>query len=232
MARVPNAYFWQRSNLGRVTKLFFREWNMAKEHIVAFVDPLNTYVVDGVEIGGGTIVEPNVWIVGSTKIGKNCRIGFGSVIVDSTLEDNVKVSGARIEKSCVEHDAEIGYTAQLKRTRFGAYSKMLHHGYLGDATVGQHANIGAGVITANYDGSKKHETVVEDYAFIGTNVCLVAPIVVPEGAMIAAGSTVTGKDEIPPWSLVIARPEFHVSRTKRIRWDEEGWRVEQKEVPQ
>lgn len=232
MSQVPTAYWWQRKHLRQAMKGCWRNifWVSITNPMPIFLDPLNTYIDPSAEIGAETVIEPNVWIMGKTRIGKNCRIGFGSVIIDSTLEDNVQVTGARIEKSCVEHDAAIGYTAQLKRTHFGAFSKMPHHGYLGDCEVGHHVNIGAGTITSNYDGAKKNKTVINDYAFIGTNVNLVAPIVIPEGAMIAAGSTITGKNKMPSWSLVIARPEFHVSRTKRIRWDEKGWHIEERKA--
>ncbi|MFY9462149.1 MAG: hypothetical protein WAP51_03030 [Candidatus Sungiibacteriota bacterium] len=227
MKRIPSAYWWQKRHLKQSLGGFWRNlfWQEVRPMPI-FIDPLNAYVSPDVEIGAGTVIEPNVWIMGSAKIGKNCRIGFGSVIIDSTLEDNVKVAGARIEKSYVEHDAEIGYTAQLKRTRFGAYSKMLHRGYLGDAEVGHHVNIGADVTTANYDGVNKNKTVIVNYAFIGTGVNLVAPIIIPEGAMIASGSTVTGKDALEPWQLFVARATGRLSRSKRVRWDEKGWHLE------
>ena len=224
MKRMPNAYWWQRGQLGRVIKTFWRNFDENTNPV--FIDPLNTYVDLGVEIGDHTVIEPNVWIMGNTKIGKKCHISFGSVIIDSTLEDGVRVFGGRIEKSYVEHDDEIGYTAQLKRTRFGAYSKMLHRGYLGDAEVGHNVNIGADVTTANYDGANKNKTVIENYAFIGTGVNLVAPIIIPEGAMVASGSTVIGKDVLEPWRLFIARATGRLSRSKRVRWDETGWHLD------
>lgn len=193
-----------------------------------FKDPENTWVDERAEIGANTLVFPGCYILGACKIGKNCRIGFGSAIIDSTLEDNVKVDGARIEKGYVKHDAEIGYTAQLKRTRFGAYSKMLHRGYLGDAEVGRHVNIGADVTTANYDGINKNRTVIASYAFIGTGVNLVAPVIIPEGAMIASGSTVTEKDALEPWRLFIARATGRLSASKMVHWDEKGWHLEER----
>ncbi len=228
MPKVPNACLWQRKHLRQAMKGWLRSifWVGHINPMPIFIDPLNTYVNTAVEIGQETVIEPNVWIMGKTKIGKNCRIKFGSVIVDSILEDNVLVDGGRIEKSVIGHHAEIGYTAQLKRVRrFGAHSKMLHHGYLGDAVVGDRVNIGAGVITANYDGANKNQTIIEDDAFIGTNVCLVAPIKILKGMMIAAGSTVTAKDPMEPWKLLIARSSAHLSRSKRVVKNEEGWRL-------
>lgn len=223
--KVPNAFFWQRRRLGRLMRTF---WHNLDENVSpVFIDPLNTYVGSVVEIGDKTTIEPNAWIMGETVIGKNCRIGFGSIIIDSVLEDNVTISGARIEKSRIGHHAEIGYTAQLKRTQFGAYSKMVHRGYLGDAVVGEHVNIGADVTTANYDGTNKNKTVIGNNAFIGTGVNLVAPIEIPEGMMIASGSTVTAKDPKEPWRLLIARPQARLSRSRRVVKDEKGWRLEE-----
>lgn len=229
MKRVPNAYWWQRKHLRQTLKGFWR--SIFEEDYVRptpiFIDPLNTYVDPSVKIGSETVIEPNVWIMGNTVIGKNCRIKFGSVIIDSILENDVLIDGGRVEKSTIGHHAEIGYTAQLKRTRLGAYSKMLHHGYLGDAIVGERVNIGAGVITANYDGTNKNKTVIGDDAFIGTSVNLVAPVEIPAGMMIASGSTVTAKDSKEPWRLLIARSPAHLSRSRRVVKDENGWHLEE-----
>lgn len=229
MKRLPTAYWWQRKHLRQAFGGLWRNifWVGGTNPMPIFIDPFNTYIDPAVEIGEGTIIEPNVWITGKTHIGKNCRIGFGSVIIDSELGDNVIVSGARIEKSVVEHHAEIGYTAQLKRTRFGAHSKMLHRGYLGDATVGERVNIGADVTTANHDGTNKNETIIGNDAFIGTGVNLVAPIEIPAGMMIASGSTVTAKDPKEPWRLLIARATAHLSRSRRVVKNENGWRLEE-----
>lgn len=231
MARVSNVHKWRwQKTLRTVGAWLANGFNLPNEKIVTFIDPTAAYIYPpAIEIGEGTIIEPNVWISGKTKIGKRCRIEFGSVIIDSELEDDVAVSGGCIEKSWIGSHAKIGYTAQIKRTRFGAYSKMIHHGYLGDAIVGERVNIGAGVITANYDGFKKHLTIIENDAFIGTNVCLVAPIRVPEGVMIAAGSTVTANDHLEPWRLVIARAPAHLSKSKRVVKDDDGWHLETRE---
>ena len=229
MVKVPNAYWWQKKHLRQAFKGVLRSifGVGATNPMPVFVDPLNTYVDPYVEIGAETVIEPNVWIMGKTVIGKNCRIGFGSIIIDSVIGDHVTVSGSKIVSSTVDEHAVIGYTAHINRTHFGAYSKMLHRGYLGDAEVGEHVNIGADVTTANYDGANKNETVIANYAFIGTGVNLVAPITIPEGTMIASGSTVTGKDALEPWRLFVARATGRLSRSKRVRWDEEGWHLEE-----
>ncbi|MBI2639821.1 MAG: hypothetical protein HYW90_02925 [Candidatus Sungbacteria bacterium] len=218
MERVPNARWWQVKHAWLYTRL-----RMEGLEGPQFVDNMNTYVDPDVLIGAGTVVEPNVWIKGNTVIGKNCRIGFGSVIIDSELENDVVICGARIEQCYICHHAEIGYTAQMKRTRFGARSKMVHRGYLGDATVGEGVNIGADVTTANYDGANKHKTVIGDNAFIGTGVNLVAPIEIPTGMMIASGSTVTTKDPKEPGRLLVARAPGRLSQSKRVVKDERGW---------
>lgn len=224
MKQIPNARWWQVKHAWLYTRL--RMEGLAGPE---FVDNMNTYVDPDIPIGAGTIVEPNVWIMGKTVIGKNCRIAFGSVIIDSELEDDVVVSGARIEKCHICHHAEIGYTAQLKRTRFGPRSKMMHRGYLGDATVGENVNIGADVTTANYDGMNKHKTVIGDNAFIGTGVNLVAPIEIPAGMMIASGSTITAKDPKESERLLIARATARLSQSKRVVRDKSGWRLEETE---
>lgn len=226
MIKVPNAHQWQRYRIGHFLKRFVRDGlNSSPKRAVTFVGPLNTYLAREVTVGDGTVIEPNVWIMGKTKIGENCKIGFGSVIIDAEIGNNVVISGARIENCWIGAGAEIGYTAQLKRTRFGAFSKMVHHGYLGDALVGERVNIGAGVITANYDGAKKTQTIIEDDVFIGTNVCLIAPILIPRGMMIAAGSVVTAKDPLEPWRLLIARAHAHLSASKRVVKGENGWHL-------
>lgn len=236
MAKLPTAYWWLRKHW----------WKHCREGIkVHVIDDMSSYISPETQIGNNTTIEPNVWITGKTVIGKNCRIGFGSVIADSAIGNNtiiegavlkkavignnVQIAEAKIEQSSVGDEAEIGFGAQLKRTQFGERSKMMHHGYLGDCVVGRGVNIAAGVITANYDGVNKQKTVIEDGAFIGTNVNLVAPVTIPKGAMIAAGSTVTGKDGLAPGDLAIARAPIHISRTKKVVVDEDGWHVKERQ---
>lgn len=230
MKRMPTAYWWQRKHVRQAMKGFWRNlfWIGGINPMPTFIDPFNTYIDPSVEIGAETVIEPNVWIMGKTIIGKNCRIGFGSVIIDSVVGDHVVVGGARIEKSGVDNYAQIGYTAQLKRAHFGAYSKMLHRGYLGDAIIGERVNIGADVDTGNYDGTNKNQTIIEDDAFIGIGVKLVAPIRIPRGMYIAAGSVVTAKDPKEPWRLLIVRAPAHLSRSKRVVKDENGWHLEER----
>ena len=170
-----------------------------------------TVTIDGgVEIGIDTVIEPFVRIVGATRIGENCRIGASSVIEDSTIGDEVAIApltvmtGARLERgvkagpfsrlrpgSHLEEDSHVGNFVELKKTRLGAGAKANHLAYLGDAEIGAGANIGAGTITCNYDGTHKHPTRIGAGAFVGSNATLVAPVKIGDGAYVAAGSVIT-----------------------------------------
>jgi bifunctional UDP-N-acetylglucosamine pyrophosphorylase/glucosamine-1-phosphate N-acetyltransferase len=189
---------------------------------VTIVDPATTYVEPDVVIGPDTVLHPNVYLEGQTRIGAACEIHSGVRIVDSTLGDRVTVNnytvvtGATVASevrlgpfahlrpgSEVGEAAHIGNFVELKKTSFGAGSKASHLSYLGDATIGAGVNIGAGTITCNYDGRVKHPTVVEDGAFIGSDSQLVAPVRVGRGAYVAAGSSIV--EDVPAGALGIAR---------------------------
>ena len=182
-----------------------------------------TCVIDSdVEVGSDTIIEPFVQILGSTRIGSNCRIRSFSVISDSFIADNVLIRpGCVIDQSRIAEyavlgpyahlrpgsevgeGAHVGNFVEMKRTRLGRGSKANHLTYLGDSEIGAGVNIGAGTITCNYDGVNKHLTVIEDGAFIGSDSTLVAPLRVGKGAYVAAGSTIT--DDVPPDALALGR---------------------------
>lgn len=188
---------------------------------VTVVDPATTWVSAGARIGRDTTIYPFTFVEGETVIGEECRIGPNTRLISAVLGNEVEVQMSVVEHSRIGDgsrigpfahvrpgcdlgpDSEIGNYAELKKTRTGRGMKMHHHSYLGDAVVGDGVNIGAGVITCNYDGFQKHQTVLEDASFIGTNVNLVAPIRVGRGGYIAAGSTVN--QEVPPDALAIAR---------------------------
>lgn len=189
---------------------------------VTILDPASTYIEDAVTIGPDTTVYPNVVIEGATSIGSECVIGSGCQISASRLADRVQLKPycvlveATIEDeaqlgpfchlrplSHVGPKAKIGNFVELKKSRIGRGSKVPHLSYIGDATVGERVNIGAGTITCNYDGVAKHETKIGDGAFIGTNTSLVAPLVIGEGAYVGAGSTIT--KNVPPDALAVAR---------------------------
>ncbi|AMY06849.1 Bifunctional protein GlmU [Luteitalea pratensis] len=189
---------------------------------VTIIDPATTYVGPDVEVGHDTVLHPNVYLEGRTKIGAACEIHAGCRLVDATLDDHVVVLNycvvtdshvhayaqlgpfAHIRPgSDVGEDARVGNYVELKKTRLGRKSKASHLTYLGDATIGEDVNVGAGVITCNYDGTHKHPTVIGDGAFIGSDSQLVAPVSIGRGAFVAAGSSIT--QDVPDESLGIAR---------------------------
>ena len=200
-----------------------------------------TVTVDlDVVVGTDTIIESGATLTGRTVVGSNCRIGAGSVIRDSTIADDVVIepytfvvtstveSGASIGPFArlrmdnhVESGAHIGNFVELKKTRFRAGAKAGHLAYLGDADIGNEVNIGAGTITCNYDGAKKHRTQIGANAFIGSNSTLVAPVEVGDGAYVAAGSVIT--DPVPGEALALGRarqvlkPEWKKKRAERTK---------------
>jgi bifunctional UDP-N-acetylglucosamine pyrophosphorylase/glucosamine-1-phosphate N-acetyltransferase len=189
---------------------------------VTLLDPSTTFIDADVTIGRGTTIHPGVTLEGGTRIGANCRIRSWVRITDSVIGDNVHINDSCvIVQSQVDDEghvgpfshlrpgshmkagSHVGNFVELKKTVLGEGSKASHLAYLGDATIGAGVNIGAGTITCNYDGEKKHPTIIEDGAFIGSDSQLIAPVRVGAGAYVAAGSSVT--DDIPAGALGIAR---------------------------
>ncbi len=185
-------------------------------------DPQTTYVDEDVKVGEGTILYPGVILESGSVIGAGCTIHARVRITGCRLAENVVVlDGSILEDSTVDAGASIGPYALLrpgsdigvgakvgnfvetKATRLGAGSKASHLTYLGDAVIGDNVNIGAGTITCNYDGENKHRTTIEDGAFIGSNVALVAPVSIGAGAYVGAGSTITG--DVPAGALAVGR---------------------------
>jgi bifunctional UDP-N-acetylglucosamine pyrophosphorylase/glucosamine-1-phosphate N-acetyltransferase len=189
---------------------------------VTLMDPATAYIDPDVQIGVDTVIHPNVYLEGRTQVGSGCEIHAGTRIVDSTIGDRVVVLNyTMITESTVAADvrlgpfahlrpgssvaesAHIGNFVELKKTTLGRGSKASHLTYLGDATIGEGVNVGAGTITCNYDGVHKHPTIVEDGAFIGSDSQLVAPVRIGKGAYVAAGSSIV--EDVPSGSLGIAR---------------------------
>jgi bifunctional UDP-N-acetylglucosamine pyrophosphorylase/glucosamine-1-phosphate N-acetyltransferase len=179
---------------------------------VTILDPATTFIDDGVDIGSGTTLHPGVTLEGRTRIGTNCRIRSWVRLTDANLGDDVLVNDSCIiVESTVDAGGKVGPFAHLrpgshmkdgchvgnfveiKKTTLGEGSKANHLAYLGDATIGAGVNVGAGTITCNYDGMHKHQTVIEDGAFIGSDSQLVAPVTVGAGAYVGSGTTVTAE---------------------------------------
>jgi bifunctional UDP-N-acetylglucosamine pyrophosphorylase / glucosamine-1-phosphate N-acetyltransferase len=182
-----------------------------------------TCVIDSdVEVGADTVIEPSVQLRGSTRVGRDTRIGSYSVILSCEIGDEVLVqTGCVLEHSVVRaraslgpyshlrpgcevcEDAHVGNFTELKKTRLGKGSKANHLTYLGDTEVGEKVNVGAGTITCNYDGVSKHKTIIEDGVFVGSDSILIAPIRIGKGAYVAAATTVT--EDVPADSLALGR---------------------------
>jgi bifunctional UDP-N-acetylglucosamine pyrophosphorylase / glucosamine-1-phosphate N-acetyltransferase len=191
---------------------------------VSIFFPATCVVDNDVEIAADTVIEPFVQILGTTRIGANCRIRSYSVIRDSEIADNVLIRpGSILEEahigSCavigpyshlrpgseIGEGAHVGNFVETKKIKLGKGSKANHLTYLGDAEIGSGVNIGAGTITCNYDGVNKHTTVIEDGAFIGSDSTLVAPVRVGKGAYVGAASCITS--DVPEDSLAVGRAQ-------------------------
>jgi bifunctional UDP-N-acetylglucosamine pyrophosphorylase/glucosamine-1-phosphate N-acetyltransferase len=189
---------------------------------VTFERPETVTIDRDVRIGMDSVIGPFSQITGSTVIGENCRVGASTIIDDSVLGDDVEIfpfsiiSASEVEARAhvgpfarirmgahLAEGAHIGNFVELKKTYLGAGSKSMHFAYLGDSTIGSKVNIGAGTITCNYDGRKKHQTHIGDGAFVGSNSTLVAPLEIGDGAYIAAGSVITFP--VPAKTLAIGR---------------------------
>ena len=188
---------------------------------VSIVDPATAWIGPDVTIGPDTVIHPNVYLEGRTRIGSGCVVHAGVRIVDSTIADGVVINnycvisesriaaGARIgpfahirPQSEIGEGAHVGNFTELKKTVLGKGSKANHLSYLGDAVIGEQVNIGAGTITCNYDGTHKHQTVIEDGAFVGSDTQLIAPVTVRKGAYIGTGTTV--REDVPGGSLAVS----------------------------
>jgi bifunctional UDP-N-acetylglucosamine pyrophosphorylase / glucosamine-1-phosphate N-acetyltransferase len=188
---------------------------------VTIEDPATAYIDRDVTIAADTVLHPCVSIEGRTTIGTGCDIHSGVRIVDSQIGDRVTVfnhsvlTDARVANDArigpfahlrndadVREHARVGNFVELKKTVLGAGSKSMHLTYLGDATIGEAVNIGAGTITCNYDGTHKNQTVIEDGAFIGSDTQLVAPVTVGKGAYVGTGTTI--RENVAPGALAVS----------------------------
>jgi bifunctional UDP-N-acetylglucosamine pyrophosphorylase / glucosamine-1-phosphate N-acetyltransferase len=212
-----------RVDLAEVDRIF-REWkrNALMSDGVTIQLPDTVLIDPEVAAGEDTVIEPAVHLLGKTKVGARCVIRTGSVLTDAILGDDVIVephcviANSRLDERVtvgpfarlrnenhLKAGAHIGNFVELKKTTMGESAKAGHLTYLGDAKIGAKSNIGAGTITCNYDGFHKHPTTIGNRVFIGSDVALVAPVRVGDGAYVAAGSTIT--ENVPAEALGIAR---------------------------
>ena len=206
---------------------------------VTIEDPATTWVDMDVAVGPDTVIHPGVFLQGRTRVGARCELHPGVRIVDSTLGDGVTVldhclvqgaalaDGARVGPfahlrpgAAVGEGAKVGNFVEMKKSSLGRGSKANHLSYLGDAAIGDGVNVGAGTITCNYDGERKHSTTVGDRVFIGSGAQLVAPVTLGDDAYVGAGSCVT--DDVPAGALAVARGRQVVK---------DGWRGRRKDGP-
>jgi bifunctional UDP-N-acetylglucosamine pyrophosphorylase / glucosamine-1-phosphate N-acetyltransferase len=212
------------------------EWDMRVEmndrwmrNGVTMVDPSTVYLDHGVELAEDVILEPNVVLRGATRVGERTRIATGSQIVDSIIGPDCVVWASVIERSTVEDHvtigpfshlrpgahigrrSEIGNYAEIKNSHLGEHVRQHHNSYLGDAEVGRDTNVGAGTITANYDGVRKHRTIIGEGVFLGVDTMLVSPVELGEGSKTGAGAVVT--KDVPPHKLAVGVP----ARLREIR---------------
>jgi bifunctional UDP-N-acetylglucosamine pyrophosphorylase/glucosamine-1-phosphate N-acetyltransferase len=207
---------------------------------VTIENPDSVTIDMGVEIGADSVVEANVQLRGLTRVGSDCRIGTGSVLRDCIVGDNVRIlpyviaenssigaesfvgpfARLRLDAETAE-GAHIGNFVELKKTKLGKGSKANHLAYLGDSIIGAGTNIGAGTITCNYDGQKKHPTNIGDQVFVGSNSTLVAPLSIADGAYVAAGSVITKSVE---------QDALAVGRAYQV--DKPGWAKKRRSLTQ
>ena len=206
-----------------------------KSNGVIFIDENSVYIDESVEIGNGTLIEPNVMLRGNTVIGENVTIGFCSDITNSKINDGVTIKHSVIVDSEIGKDTTVGPFAYLRpnskigeKVKIGDFveiknstiddgTKLSHLTYVGDAEVGKNVNFGCGTVVVNYDGKKKHKTIIKDNAFIGCNTNLISPVTIEQNAYTAAGSSIT--DDVPKDSLAIARARQVVKKDwVKSRW--------------
>jgi bifunctional UDP-N-acetylglucosamine pyrophosphorylase/glucosamine-1-phosphate N-acetyltransferase len=212
-----------RRDLARIEKLLrLQKAEALMREGVTIVDPACTYIDAGVAVGRDTVIEPGVSLLGQTRVGEACTVKAWSTLTDAVLRNGVTVRQGSIvtsseleagtiigpyahlrEGALIEEGARIGNFVEVKKSRVGRGSKSMHLTYLGDASLGERVNIGAGTVTCNYDGEAKHPTSIGDGVFIGSGSMLVAPVRIGKGAYVAAGSTIT--EDVPPEALALGR---------------------------
>jgi bifunctional UDP-N-acetylglucosamine pyrophosphorylase / glucosamine-1-phosphate N-acetyltransferase len=211
-----------RVDLARVTRLAQQRIHEAHQRAgVTIVDPASTLIDATVTIGEDTTIEPSSFLRGRTRVGARCTVGPLSTVIDSILGDEVAIRHSYLDgasaadgvtvgpfaylrpNAVLRENAKAGTFVEIKNSDIGAGSKVPHLSYIGDTDVGEGSNLGAGTITANYDGREKHRTTIGARVRISVDTALVAPVAVGDDAYTAAGSVIT--EDIPPGALGIAR---------------------------
>ena len=235
-----------RSQLARAEEILRRR--ILDAHMregVTVRDPVSTHIEASVEIGRDTVILPGTFLRGGTKIGSDCVVGPSTDLLDTVVADGARVEhsvgrGARVGEGAsvgpyaflrpgteLGPEVKVGAYCEIKSTRVGRGSKIPHLSYVGDAEIGEDANLGAGTITANYDGLNKNRTEIGDGAFTGVNTNLIAPVRIGDGAYLGAGSVVN--KDIPPGKLAVGMPA-RVIRDAPERPREERGRLEKTET--
>jgi len=198
---------------------------------VSLVDPESVYIESDVDIGQDTLILPNTYLQGKTSIGNNCIIGPDTRIFSSQVGDSCEIEFSVIEQSKIENGVDIGPFSHLRKgahigsgvhignfgeikdSYLGDGTKVGHFSYLGNAQIGKDVNIGAGTITCNYDGENKHQTIIRDGVFVGSDSMLVAPLELGENSSTGAGSVVT--KDVPPDTVVVGIPARSIASKKK-----------------
>ncbi|MDG0815322.1 bifunctional UDP-N-acetylglucosamine diphosphorylase/glucosamine-1-phosphate N-acetyltransferase GlmU [Bdellovibrio svalbardensis] len=225
--------------LAKATSMIFKRKALRLlEDGVLMIDPRTTYVEESVQIGAGTVIYPNVFIRGRTKVGSFCVIESNSFLSDSEVADSVQIrAGSYLENAKVHSKASVGPYARLrpdteiceeahvgnfvemKKTKFGKRSKAGHLTYLGDAEVGEDVNVGCGTITCNYAADrKKYKTKIGNRVFVGSDTQFIAPIEIGDDAVIGSGSTIT--KNVPAKALAVARGKQFVKENYVVKSEE------------
>jgi len=204
---------------------------------VTLIDPAQTYIDIGVKIGNDCTIHPQTSLEGDTRLGHGCEVGPATRLVDTRVGDGASVTFSVVRGAKLGRDVSVGpYThlrpgtvmedgsragafVEIKGSRIGKGSKVPHLAYVGDATLGQDVNIGAGTVTVNYDGYEKHRTAIGDGVRVGSDTMLVAPVKIGKGAVTGAGSTIT--KDVPPGALAVERGEQRQVKGYRKRKDAE-----------
>jgi bifunctional UDP-N-acetylglucosamine pyrophosphorylase/glucosamine-1-phosphate N-acetyltransferase len=197
---MPAEIYGINSRRDLVAATNFIRWKILEYHMdngVSVIDPSTTFIEEDVTIGQDSVVQPFTVIRRGVIIGKNCSVGPFSQLQPGTV---------------LEDDAHVGNFVEIKKSRLGAHTKAKHLSYIGDAMIGARVNIGAGTITANYDGVNKHQTIIEDGVHIGSNSVLVAPVRIGKGAKTGAGAVVV-RGEVPAGAVVVGVPARAIQKS-------------------